>query len=119
MMSGIVLRSAPGEPEYATLDAQQPRRTMQCNDVDASTAIEGITFARGRAGWGSAIDCYQASPRISNCVLEANTADLPPFFGGAVYCYVSSPTFDSCRFIGNESSCGGGHPVWPNSRAAT
>ncbi|NQU05381.1 MAG: hypothetical protein HQ568_04745 [Calditrichaeota bacterium] len=72
---------------------------------DASVQISGFTIRNGEARDGGGIYCNQASPIISDCIIEANHAR---FYGGGMSYHESDPTITRCIIRNNEArSCGG------------
>ena len=66
----------------------------------ADSVVDGLTIRRciGRA----AIDCYNSSPTIRNCIIEDNYHyDLPYYGGAGIACYESSPVISNCVIRNN------------------
>lgn len=121
MRSGICLLSETGEASCVVVDAQHQGRVMYCTTVDHTTSITGFTFingyvsATGGRAEGGGIYCSNSSPRITDCIFSANTAEaLYPeagsgAFGGGLYCgSSSSPHLTDCIFGDNVARAYGG-----------
>jgi predicted outer membrane repeat protein len=71
--------------------------------------LSGFKITGGNGSYGGAIACYQASPIISDCLMENNIALL----GGGLYVKNDSasdpsPALINCRIINNSANRGGG-----------
>ncbi|MFC1799352.1 right-handed parallel beta-helix repeat-containing protein [Candidatus Eisenbacteria bacterium] len=108
MKSGVVLRSATGEPDCATIDAEQQSRCLVCFECDNTTVIEGITVTGGRAiggiYYGGGARCEVTAAVFRRCIFTGNVADV----GGGVACLGASPRFEDCVFFENYAGTGGG-----------
>ncbi|MFH1844867.1 MAG: right-handed parallel beta-helix repeat-containing protein [bacterium] len=82
---GVYLRSYSGIPEDVIIDAAGLGRALFCENADASTVVEGITFRNG---------------------LAAGSSDAGR--GGAVFIRTSDITFRDCIFEDNTSTIGAG-----------
>lgn len=112
----VVLRSETGSADCAILDAGHQGRCLTVSVGGASTRIEGLTFANGRAAGGCAdpglgtycmgggLLCMGASPAVASCVFRDNFASDN---GGGATCLFSSPSFTDCEFTGNAAHVGG------------
>ncbi len=110
MKPGIVLRGETGMADGVIIDAQRLGTVMICEEIQADTRIEGLTFANGLAPTsplnnnGGGIHCIDSSPMITQCAFIDNEADS----GGGLYCRSSDPLLDHCRFINNRAYIGAG-----------
>ena len=107
----ITVRSASGNPANCIIDCGNisGRRGFYFHNNETSAAtVEGITIKRGNAGtlyYGGAIECEEASPTISNCIITNNKAA----FGGAIDCFNdASPVIENCIITNNSSTYAGG-----------
>ncbi|MCK4512247.1 right-handed parallel beta-helix repeat-containing protein [bacterium] len=143
LKSGVTLRSATGEADCVTVDAQQQGWIFRCGDADSTTSIAGFTITGGNHHHAGAIsvvdspiritDCrftknyasigggallfesiQTPRPRVERCSFEHNQAGTS---GGAVYCTLGSPEFIDCSFLHNESVWGGAVSLSGHSRA--
>jgi len=134
---GIVLRSATGDPDCTTIDAEGLERVLFLVGGGDSTEVRGLTlrggfttshgggfygrdtdvritdcrFERNRAGnWGGGVAFLGvSSPRLSGCEITGNSA----LYGGGLYCEVGAAELERCRFEDNESlRSGGGMQAW-------
>lgn len=108
MKSGVVLRSATGEPDCAMIDSEQQSRCLTCMWCDNATVIEGLTMTGGRTrypiGYGGGVRCEGSATTFRKCIFTANFADA----GGGVASLGGSPKFEDCIFSENEAGDGGG-----------
>ncbi|MCK5597724.1 MAG: hypothetical protein KAJ04_09770, partial [Candidatus Eisenbacteria sp.] len=84
---GIALIGEAGpELTVVTGDSLPGVPVVRCEDVGASTLIQGLTFRAGVAsGRGAGISCgYLASPRIVGNVIRDCWAKYPGGFGGGI-----------------------------------
>jgi parallel beta-helix repeat protein len=72
---------------------------------DSSTVLTGLKITRGLAGNGGGINCQNASPIITHCIIDSNWATAG---GGGIYCRNSSPTILYNLVIRNTSEIDGG-----------
>lgn len=116
MTSGIVLRSANGDPECATLDGEYLGPVIECEHC-TDCVIEGLTIFRGRGPRppamgpsGGGVHCDASSVQISSCIFKENRAT---YRGGGAHFYLGSTgVVEDCLFIDNSqlnagSSLGG------------
>ena len=82
------------------------------NGEGHDSVVSGITIINGQALNGGGISCDSASPTISNCVIQENSATSR---GGGIYCYLASPIIDNCTIIDNEARQGGGICIFDGS----
>ncbi len=112
LKSGVVLRSATGQPDCVTIDAQGAGRVLHGENLSATTVVEGFTITGGRAegptafeASGGGIFLADAHLTVRNCVIAGNTAQK---YGGGVRVNGGSPVFVGCAFRGNGVATGGG-----------
>jgi hypothetical protein len=124
MKTGVVLRSATGWPDCATLDAEFMGRVIYCDGVGNTAKIEGFTITNGLVtdytidGPGAGIYCTASSPGILNCKLKENLALEST--GGGLACYdFSSPTVQGCTFQANNADLQGGGMICVDGSAAS
>ena len=67
------------------------------------TVLMGFTIRHGRSTVGGGINCTNADPTISNCLITENIAWTASGRGGAIYCGTGEPILDNVRIIGNQS----------------
>lgn len=135
MTPGVLLRSEAGNPACVTIDGDSLNKVLYFLTGDNTSKLDGLTFTGGGMNnFGGAIQCWGASPTISNCIFDGNTAvqqggaisfensnasvtgcvfannraDYTYAQGGAVYMYKASVTMSSCLFVNNFSSRYGG-----------
>ena len=113
----ITVRSANG-PAYCIIDCQGSGRGFYFHNFeDDSSVVEGFTIKNGSADYGGGIECYYASPKISNCIITGNSAD---FDGGGIDCYFSSPVIVDCVIADNTSgNDGAGIELWEGTPEIT
>jgi len=105
--SGVVIRSATGDPACVTLDSQGHGTILYGWGVNADTRIEGLTLTGGApSNHGGALYFSDSDVRLSNCVLEGN--ETANWGGGVAFLGTSSPVIEDCVFRGNRSLYGGG-----------
>jgi hypothetical protein len=112
----ITVRSANG-PASCIIDCQGLGRAFNFgNNEDDSSVVEGFTIKNGSADYGGGIECYWASPKISNCIITGNSADD----GGGIDCYFSSPVIVDCVIADNTAgNDGAGIECWESTPAIT
>jgi len=77
------------------------------NNEGPDSIVDGLTF---RALHSSAIDCFQSSPTIRNCIFKDGKGH--PFGGGGgVTCIMGSPLIKNCLFYNNLGGMEGGSPI--------
>ena len=111
----ITVRSQYSDPQTCIIDAEgsefEPRRGFWFHQGEGpASLLEGVWITGGwSADVGGGILCSNASPTISTCVLEGNSAEQA---GAAIGCVAMmafvAPTVESCTIIGNS---GGGLAV--------
>ncbi|NOG54517.1 MAG: hypothetical protein HND57_09360 [Planctomycetes bacterium] len=84
---------------------------------NASPTVTDCVFenntAFGVAGYGGAICLDQSSSLLQDCVIRDNASGASWGDGGAIVIMNGSPTIDRCRFIRNEApTSGGAVSVW-------
>jgi predicted outer membrane repeat protein len=95
---GIGLVAASG-PSVTIIDCQGLARGFYFHSAeDSMSFVSGFTVRNGAAVRGGGMCCLGASPTISGCVLDQNTAREA---GGGFYCESASPRIASCRFVAN------------------
>jgi len=101
----LLVRSLGG-PENCIIDCNGLGRAFYFHSgEDALSRVSGFTITNGAAvDFGGAIECYYASPTISNCIIRENTAPD----GGAIDCWGGSPTIVDCVITDNSSTYFGG-----------
>lgn len=95
----LTLKSENG-PEKCIIDCQRVSEGLRFyNGEGPYTVVEGFTIKNGY----SAIDCWQSSPTVKNCIIMGN-------FYGAIYCDRSNAIIKNCTITGNTNSnwAGGG-----------
>jgi hypothetical protein len=86
------------------LDGQNQRRVISITGV-VSPVIDGFTITNGRDSYGGGIYSSNASPVISNNVINRNVA---LFNGGGIYTSSGSPIITSNTILNNTAAYGGG-----------
>jgi predicted outer membrane repeat protein len=87
------------------IDGQNLRQCVMAAD---NAGIDGFTVRRGIAQFGGGIFMEYASPVISNCILQYNTAFGDNAQGGGMYSKYANPEIFNCVFIGNTANKEGG-----------
>jgi len=109
----VVIRSVSLDPDSCIIDCEgtetEPHRGfVMVSGEDERTIIAALTVRGGHApgspSRGGAILCQGASPRIRDCVFEANRAQE----GGAVCCLGGAPLLENCILRDNEAQVAGG-----------
>ncbi len=112
----ITVRSESG-PETCIIDCENDGRAFHFHSGEGlGAAVAGFTIRNGYAtDHGGGILCESSSsPRITDCVLTSNTAEI---FGGGIACQRSSPIICNCTISENLSlNDGGGISCEANSR---
>jgi len=68
-----------------------------------NSVVDGLTIRR--CLYWAAIDCYNSSPTIRNCIIEDNYGYDSPYHGGAgIACYESGPVINNCVIRNNYCS---------------
>jgi subtilisin family serine protease len=98
----ITVKSENG-PENCVIDCQFKGRGFDFHSGEGeSSVLDGITITNGSVGrFGGGIKCTASSPKIINCILEANTSG--EYGGGICNSYSSSPTINNCIFSENSA----------------
>jgi predicted outer membrane repeat protein len=123
----VTVRSVSGNPINCVIDctgshAEAHRGFYFHYGATEATRLEGITIKNGYVPattgnpWGGAILCYNASPTITNCVLEGNYAAQG---GGGIRVTYGSPVISGCTIRGNRSAYGGGVLLWGDGTRLT
>ena len=125
--AAITLRSMdPGNPamvETTVLDGLNLGESIiLCDNGETpDTQILGLTLRNGNAALpgslnrGGAINCFNGSPTIADCIFENNTA---VGVGGAIYTNGSAMTIERCMFLNNALAGPGGAIYVNNSNLA-
>ncbi len=105
----ITIRGAtnPNGTPATVLDGMNSRRVLHCITYEGpSTVFENLLITRGRSSSGGGMYVDHASPTLTNCVFEANTATSD---GGGLFLYQCSPSITNCAFKSNTAGvfCGG------------
>jgi hypothetical protein len=106
LKSGVVVRSATGDPDCVTIDPPTSG-AIACYSVDDTASLEGFTLTGGTRGYNAGtLFLDDSSLRIRRCRFHGNTAGL---YGGAVLADNGGhPLFEDCVFFDNTGSAGGG-----------
>jgi hypothetical protein len=109
MKSGVVLRSATGFPDCATIDAERAARVLTCSEADSTTVIEGFTLTGGHPPdhGGGAVYCWRSAPTIVRCDLVDNLVTTITAKGGALRSDISTPVLIDCVIARNRAPYGG------------
>ena len=101
----IMLSSENGATE-TTIDCEDTYIGFVINEGEGpATIIKEFTITRGFSGEiAGAINCIEASPSISECIIEKNKGET----GGGIYCESSEAVISACTIINNTSNIGGG-----------
>jgi nitrous oxidase accessory protein NosD len=105
--SGVCLRSESGSASSVTIDAQQHdfwAFAIGCMNVDAPTAIEGLTLTGGYFTPGGAMWCRNSSLTVRDVVFADNYSDE----GGGLNCFNSSVVLEDVAFMNNWANLAGG-----------
>jgi hypothetical protein len=109
----ITVRSQNG-PDMCIMDCEGDGRGFDfIHGEGSASVVDGFTVTGGYApngyAQGGAIRCQNASPTITNCVLQGNEAYTD---GGGLSCYMSDAVISNCVIRYNRLSlhgeCGGG-----------
>jgi len=102
----ITVRSANG-PNNCIIDCQGLGRAFYFfSGETANSIVEGFTIKNGfDFDYGGAIECENASPTISNCIIYDSLA----YDGGAIDCYNSEPNIIDCTIYNNSADTDGGN----------
>jgi hypothetical protein len=105
----ITIKSENGA-EHCVIDCAGSGVGVTFRGPGANGAVlSGFKITGGNAAWGGAIACFQASPIISDCVMENNVAS---YGGGLFVKNVSasdpSPTLIGCTIANNTATKRGG-----------
>ncbi|MBN2054715.1 right-handed parallel beta-helix repeat-containing protein [bacterium] len=97
-------------PEHCVINCESQDRAFLFDDAETGACrVQGFTirngYRSGDDGSGGAIQCYEASPTILECVFEFNEATN----GAAIWCTRGSTAcVEDCIFRNNEGTDGGG-----------
>lgn len=106
--SGISI-SGSSSPAISNCEfSQNVAGGIYCSSSSGTISISDCEFSSNSSGTGGAIDCFNSSPTISDCVFTGNGADGVFGDGGAIECFNSSPTISDCVFTGNTADGDGG-----------
>lgn len=117
MPSGVVLRSATGDADCVTVNADGQERCIWVDMADASTQIEGLELV-GAGGSGGGIYCFDSSrPEIRACRFARNLTGGDG--AGLVAAAGSAPHVVDCEFVDNRAIQGSsdlerGGAIWSN-----
>jgi len=100
----LTIASETGDPGCAAIDAEFNGRIFWIDGAD-DVVFSGITLAKGRSDWGSAVYADTAGVSFISCAFEASQAGME---GGAVFCNAGSGAFTDCDFAGNDAEIAGG-----------
>jgi hypothetical protein len=111
----ITVRSENG-PESCIIDCQGLGIGFYVHENEGpDSVISGFTIRNGDAmgftNMGGGIYSTNASPTITDCIIEYNSAGdsaAQGHNGGGIYCYGGSPTIASCIVRNNTAQRGGG-----------
>lgn len=99
----------PADPHIVaetTIDCEGARGFYFYSGEDTNSIIDGLTITNGYAQTGGGIYCEHSNPRITNCIIKDNTAQLK---GGGIGCgFDGNPTITNCTIISNSAGWGGG-----------
>lgn len=116
LLTGVTLRSATGEPDCVTIDAQGQGRVLFSEDATGDIVVEGITLAAGSVagpdpwtGWGGGALFLGGSPTVRRCRFTGNAAVGG---GGLVFSAHGAALAEDCTFDGNTADGGGGLLCW-------
>ena len=94
-----MLKSQNG-PGSTVIDCENSVRGFHIyQGEDSLTVIDGFTVRNGFAAAGAGLDCEFTSPTIKNCILIDNFG-----WGGALLCNSASPKIINCTFAYNSST---------------
>jgi len=100
---GIRIASASGNATACIVDCQGAGRGFRFVGVGGEAILEGVTVRNGMAAEGGGLHLVGASPTITACSIEGNTATGTG--GGGLYCINgSSPTLVNCMIRNNLAS---------------
>ncbi|MHC4497784.1 MAG: right-handed parallel beta-helix repeat-containing protein [Planctomycetota bacterium] len=113
-----LISTDPNDPAATIIDAGGSGSVVTfTNREGLSTVLTGFTVTGGYVtggfptGYGGGIQCIDAEPTITNCIIYGNSASS----GGGMYCESASPKVVSCTFSGNSARQGGGMFVHASS----
>ncbi|MCP4548203.1 MAG: hypothetical protein GY835_17195 [bacterium] len=106
MKSGVCLRSATGDAQDVTIDANGQGRCIHGSDLAGSTSILGLTLTGGSTSEGGGMYLTNSPIEVSLCVLIGNQASTHG--GGLALDSSADPTFTGCEFTENNGWSGGG-----------
>ena len=101
MKSGVVLRSATGDPACVTIDAERLDRVLHCQGMNSDTKVEGFTLVNGLSTESGCVWCVFSTMTIENCVIQDNEGvyDSP-----GIGLFQASPTIRGCVFRNNTTA---------------
>jgi hypothetical protein len=105
LKSGVLLTSATGTPDCATINGDNIDRVFYCVSVDSTAEVRGFTIMRGLATQGAGVTALGSDLRFTNCIFEDSWANG---IGGAAMLNLSDMTFTDCEFIINGATTSGG-----------
>jgi len=70
----------------------------------STTIISGFKIIQAKGNFGGGIYCFNASPTITNMIIENNQAKV----GAGIYCFKSNPVIYNCVMQNNIALQGGG-----------
>ena len=111
---GITLRSSGGA-ELTIVDSDHTPATavLTCEDVGASTLVEGFTIMGGSGiGTGAGISCINASPAISHNIITDCFPASVQAEGGGLGVRNGSPHIHHNTIVANNGSDGAGVMIW-------
>lgn len=101
----ITVRSENG-PANCIIDCGGLGQAFYFHSQETNDAVvQGFTITGGIADFGGAIECFDSSPTISDCIIFGNRAN---YYGGAIECYEASPEIFNCLFYNNQAIGSGG-----------
>ncbi len=102
----ILLISDNG-PGACIIDCEGESTGFICDsNENENTEIIGFTIINAAAQFnGGAINCFESSPTISNCIIHNNSA---VYSGGGAYFHKSSSVMTNCQITNNFAMDGGG-----------
>jgi hypothetical protein len=108
---GVSLWSGTLQPSCVTIDAGGKGRGLIFDQADSTTSVVGFTITGGKAnpedyfGQGGGILCLNSYPKISNCIIQSNTAEI----GGGIYAdEYSRLNLNNCQIKNNLATLSGG-----------
>ena len=94
-------------PDKTIIDCEEDGRGFYFHNGEGhDSVVSGFTIMNGQAFGGGGIFCDAASPTITNCIIQSNSAGSGR--GGGIYCKSSSPIITNCTIRDNNATGGGG-----------